>query len=332
MRADFPTISARNLSKSYILADKQPGFSGSLKHFFNRRTRCIEAVSTISFDIEQGEMVGFIGPNGAGKTTALKMLSGLIYPSAGELSVLGYVPQNRQSQFLREITLVMGQKQQLIWDLPPLDSINVNAAVYGLTENVAKHRVDELANMLELGEELYQPVRKLSLGQRMKAELLAALIHRPSILFLDEPTLGLDLNAQSRVRKFLSDYNKKYGATILLTSHYMGDITYLCNRVMLINKGRIFHDGSLEDLTARLSPSRLVRVELNKPQAIEDFFGLGAIVKYTENLVELLIPREDLTRNVASILKKLPVVDLEVTNPPIEELIAKLFKSGELPK
>ena len=221
-------VRASGLSKTYRVADKQPGLGGTVRHFLRRRTRYVAAVKTVSFSIEPGEVVGFLGPNGAGKTTTLKMLTGLIHPSGGELEVAGHRPWRRHREFLDSITLVMGQKQQLIWDLPPLDSLRVNAAVYGIPDGVARRRIDALAEMLELGEELTRPVRKLSLGQRMKAELLAALLHEPQVLFLDEPTLGLDVNAQARVRQFLADYNRRTGATVLLTSHYMADITALC--------------------------------------------------------------------------------------------------------
>jgi len=258
-------IRVESLSKSYRVSVKQPGLVGTLRHLIHRRSREVMAVRELSFAIEPGEMVGFLGANGAGKTTTLKMLCGLIHPSSGLVRVAGFEPRRRQRAFLQQITLVMGQKQQLIWDLPPLDSLRVNAAVYGLGEREAERRIAELATMLELGEELTRPVRKLSLGQRMKAELLAALLHRPRVLFLDEPTLGLDVNAQARVRSFLAEYNRQEGATVLLTSHYMADITALCPRVLLIHDGALVHDGRLEALAARLAPSRQVRLELAEP-------------------------------------------------------------------
>ena len=240
----MPVVAARDLGKTFRVAEKSPGLGGTLQHFLHRRYRNVAAVKEVSFDIQQGEMVGFLGPNGAGKTTTLKMLTGLIQPSCGCVEVAGCVPFKRQERFLQQITLVMGNRQQLIWDLPALDSFRVNAAVYGIPDGIAERRIRELADMLELGEELQRPVRKLSLGQRMKAELLAALLHEPSVLFLDEPTLGLDVNAQVRVRDFLADYNRRTGATVLLTSHYMGDITALCRRVLLIHEGQLFYDGS----------------------------------------------------------------------------------------
>jgi ABC-2 type transport system ATP-binding protein len=324
-------VLCRGLSKTYRVADKQPGLGGTLRHFLRRRMRAIEAVKEVSFAIEPGEIVGFLGPNGAGKTTTLKMLTGLVHPSAGALEVAGCVPFRRQAAFLGRITLVMGQKQQLIWDLPPLDSLRVNAAVYGIDEAESRRRIAELAEMLELGEELTRPVRKLSLGERMKAELLAALLHRPSVLFLDEPTLGLDVNAQVRVRAFLADYNRRHGATVLLTSHYMADITALCPRVLLIHQGHLFHDGSLEVLTRRLAPQRQVRLELAQPVDAAVLAGYGALESCEGNAVRLLVSRERLTESVGRLLNELPVLDLEVSDPPIEEVIGRLFHTGVAP-
>ena len=319
-------VLAEGLSKSFRVADKQPGLAGTVRHALRRRYRDVEAVRELSFVIQPGEVVGFLGPNGAGKTTTLKMLSGLIHPSGGRVQVAGCQPQRRQERFLQQITLVMGNRQQLIWDLPPLDSLRVNAAVYGIDAIEAKRRITELADMLELGEELHRPVRKLSLGQRMKAELLAALLHQPAVLFLDEPTLGLDVNAQARVRDFLADYNRRTGATVLLTSHYMGDITALCERVLLIHQGRLFHDGSLDALTSRLAPCREVRLELRQVHAREAFERFGTVEAHQGHQVRLLIPRDHLTQQVGLLLSRFEVVDLEVSDPPIEELIGGLFR------
>ena len=322
-------VDVRGLSKTFRVADKQPGLGGTLRHFFARRSREVPAVKDVSFSIEAGEIVGFLGPNGAGKTTTLKMLSGLIHPTAGMVEVAGHVPYRRQGNFLRSISLVMGRKQQLIWDLPPLDSLRVNAAVYGLDDAEAKRRITELAEMLELGDELSRPVRKLSLGERMKAELLAALLHRPSVLFLDEPTLGLDVNAQARVRDFLADINRRTGTTVLLTSHYMGDITALCPRVLLIHQGQLFHDGSLADLTQRLAPCRQVRLELADLHPPEAFAGFGQLEAHQGHLVRLLVPRAQLAEQVAALLERFAVVDLEVSDPPVEELIGGLFRQRD---
>ena len=328
--AAAPIIDVQGLGKTYRVADKQPGLAGTVRHFLRRRTRDVHAVRDVSFQIQPGEMVGFLGANGAGKTTTLKMLCGLIHPSAGQLRVAGYLPQRRQEGFLRQITLVMGQKQQLIWDLPPLDSLRVNAAIYGLSDGEARRRIEQLAEMLELGEELTRPVRKLSLGQRMKAELLAALLHEPAVLFLDEPTLGLDVNAQARVRTFLADYNRRTGATVLLTSHYMADITALCPRVLLIHRGSLFHDGPLDALATRLAPCRLVRLELGEPLPPEQFTDYGELEACDGRAVQLLVPRERLTEVVGQLLARFDVRDLEVSEPPIEELIGGLFRQGGL--
>ena len=324
-----PIIRASGLSKTYRISEKQPGLAGTIQHLVRRRHRDVLAVDGISFTIEPGEIVGFLGPNGAGKTTTLKMLTGLIHPSGGELEVAGHQPFRREARFLRQITLVMGNRQQLIWDLPALDSLRVNAAVYGIAEAEAQRRIGQLAEMLELGQELRRPMRKLSLGQRMKAELLAALLHEPAVLFLDEPTLGLDVNAQARVRDFLADYNRRTGATVLLTSHYMGDITALCPRVLLIHQGRLFHDGSLADLTQRLAPCRQVRLELADLHPPEAFAGFGQLEAHQGHLVRLLVPRAQLAEQVAALLERFAVVDLEVSDPPVEELIGGLFRQRD---
>ncbi len=321
-------IQVESLSKSYRVATKQPGLRGTLRHFIHRSSREVSAVRDLSFRLEPGEMVGFLGANGAGKTTTLKMLCGLIHPSSGCVRVAGFEPQRRQRAFLQQITLVMGQKQQLIWDLPPLDSLRVNAAVYGLSDREAQRRIAELAEMLELGEELTRPVRKLSLGQRMKAELLAALLHRPAVLFLDEPTLGLDVNAQARVRSFLAEYNRQSGATVLLTSHYMADITALCPRVLLIHNGALAHDGPLDQLAARLAPCRQVRLELAEPADPVALAAYGELEACEGRAAALLVPRDRLTAAVASLLARFEVLDLEVSDPPIEELIGGLFREA----
>jgi len=320
-------VCVEELGRTFRVADKQPGLVGTLRHFLHRRERLITAVDQLSFSIEPGEMVGFLGPNGAGKTTTLKMLSGLIHPTRGRVSVAGHQPYRREPDFLGAITLVMGQKQQLIWDLPPLDSLAVNAAVYGIPDGEARRLIDELAEMLELGPELRRPVRKLSLGQRMKAELLAALLHQPSVLFLDEPTLGLDVNAQAAVRSFLADYNRRTGATVLLTSHYMGDITALCPRVLLIHGGTLFHDGSLEGLSQRLAPWREVSLALAEPLPAERFAIYGEIERCQGCEVVLLVERARLTAVVGQLLAELPVLDLEVREPPLEQTIGRLFQT-----
>jgi ABC-2 type transport system ATP-binding protein len=322
-------ITTQNLSKSYRVAIKQAGLRGTWQHFWRRQYQDIPAVQDISFTIEAGEVVGFLGANGAGKTTTLKMLVGLVQPSSGLVRVAGHDPFLRSAEFLRKITLVMGQKQQLIWDLPALESLRINAAVYDVPDRLFQQRLKELSEMLNLQDKLTQPVRKLSLGERMKAELLASLIHRPDILFLDEPTLGLDVNAQSSVREFLKEYNRQYGATILLTSHYMTDITALCDRILLIHGGRLIYDGQLTDLLAQCAPLRQIKVELSQPFCPDQFSSQFAQLIETDGCsLRFAVRQAELTKAVAEILAHLPVVDLTVSDPPIEETIANLFRAG----
>jgi ABC-2 type transport system ATP-binding protein len=322
------SITVDRLSKVYPVAIKEPGLQGTIRHFFQRTYKQINAVRDVSFQIESGEVVGFLGANGAGKTTTLKMLSGLIHPSTGSVKIAGHIPFKREPAFLKQITLVMGQKQQLIWDLPALDSLKINAAVYGLSDRTAAFRIQELAEMLSIQDKLTQPVRKLSLGERMKAELLAALLHEPQVLFLDEPTLGLDVNAQVAVRQFLREYNQRYNATILLTSHYMADITALCDRVLVINQGQLIYDGNLNGLVDRFSPCREVNIEFARvyPRAK---LALYADVQEVEGAsARFLVPQEILTKTVSQILGELEVVDLSITDPPIDDVIGQIFQSG----
>lgn len=321
-------IIAENLSKSYPVAVKEPGIKGTINYFFRRVYRSINAVQDVSFEIAPGEIVGFLGPNGAGKTTTLKMLTGLIHPSGGRVRVAGYVPFLRQEAFLQKITLVMGQKQQLLWDLPAIDSLKINAAVYNISEKEFQRRLEELTEMLALEGKLKQPVRKLSLGERMKAELLAALLHRPQVLFLDEPTLGLDVNAQVAVRDFLREYNQRYQATVLLTSHYMADITALCQRVLLIHEGKLMYDGSLDGLLERFAPYREVHLELAQPLSAEQLKTYGDLQHLDGRAVCFMVEQEALTRTVSKILTELDVIDLTVNEPPIEEVIGRVFQAG----
>jgi ABC-2 type transport system ATP-binding protein len=321
-------VRVKNLAKTYKVAHKAPGLWATAKHFFKREYKDVEAVAGVDFEIEPGEIVGFLGENGAGKTTTLKMLTGLIHPTAGEIEVAGHVPFERKKAFLREITLVMGGKQQLIWDLPALDSLRINAAVYEIDDAEADERIAELGEMLEVGEHLTQPVRKLSLGQRMKAELVASLLHRPSVLFLDEPTLGLDVNAQAAIRRFLKEYNAQYGATVLLTSHYMADITALAERVMLMHAGKLIYDGVLEDLLNQIAPERVVELRLSEPVDDETLAGFGDVTERDGLRVELMVPRNGLPQAVARILDALPVEDLSVHEPAVERIIGEVFKRG----
>ncbi|MBE9135808.1 ATP-binding cassette domain-containing protein [Nodosilinea sp. LEGE 07088] len=324
----MPIIDVHQLSKRYPVATKEPGIGGTLRHFFRRQYHVVEAVQDISFRIEPGEVVGFLGPNGAGKTTTLKMLTGLIHPSSGMVRVGDHIPFQRRASFLQDITLVMGQKQQLLWDLPALDSLRINGAIYGLSDREFRYRVDELTEMLTLQGKLTQPVRKLSLGERMKAEMLAALLHRPQVLFLDEPTLGLDVNAQVAVREFLRDYNRRYQATILLTSHYMADITALCRRVLLIYQGKLIYDGSLEGLLDSFAPYREVTIDLAQGCDAELLSRYGEIESLAGCTARLIVRREALTQVVSQLLGDLDVQDLTVSDPPVEEVIGRVFDAG----
>ncbi|GAB4240973.1 MAG: ATP-binding cassette domain-containing protein [Stanieria sp.] len=326
----MPIITVERLSKIYPVAIKQPGIKGTFNHFFHRTYREIKAVQDVSFYLEPGEIVGFLGANGAGKTTTLKMLTGLIHPSSGHVRVAGYIPFRRQPEFLRQTSLVMGQKQQLLWDLPALDSLRINAAVYNISDRIFTERLSELASMLALENKLTQPVRKLSLGERMKAELLAALLHHPKVLFLDEPTLGLDVNAQVAVREFLQKYNQRYQATILLTSHYMADITALCDRVLLIHQGKLIYDGSLDGLLQRFAPYREVKVELAQTVSPEKLKQFGEIETIEGQEVRFIVQRENLTTTISQILAQFEVIDLNVNDPPIEEVIGRLFEAGSI--
>jgi ABC-2 type transport system ATP-binding protein len=321
-------VVARDLTKHYRVGNKEPGAWNTLSHFFRRRYRTVEAVKGVSFSVDEGEVVGFLGPNGAGKTTALKMLTGLIHPTAGSVEVAGHVPFDRKKDFLRQITLVMGQKQQLLWDLPAADSLRINAAVYELEDSEFKRRTGELAEMLELGDRLSQPVRKLSLGERMKVELLASLLHRPRVLFLDEPTLGLDVNAQAAMREFLRDYNERYGASVLLTSHYMADIVALCRRVLVIHEGELGYDGPLSGLVDELAPYREIKVDLAEAISREEAERVGEVTSVEGRVVRFRVPREELAATVSRVLDAWSVEDLVVSDPPVEQIIAQVFKEG----
>ena len=330
MPTDGPVISVDRLTKTYRVSDKDPTLLGTVRHFMRRRYKSVEAVKAVSFEIRPGEIVGFLGPNGAGKTTTLKMLSGLVKPTSGRVDVLGFDPFDRKAELLRDITLVMGNKQQMIWDLPPMDSLRINAAVYDIPGDEAKRRTEQLAGMLGLGDELRRPVRKLSLGERMKSELVAALLHHPRVLYLDEPTLGLDVNAQVAVREFLRSYNREQGAAILLTSHYMADITALCDRVVIIHHGTLLYDGSLSGIVRKFAPFREVKIELEQPVPEERLTQYGEVEHYEpgSRSARLLVQRQALTATMGRMLAELPTTDLEVTDPPIEEVIGQVFKEA----
>ena len=327
----MPIIQAEQLTKHYRVSIRQPGLINTWRHFVRRNHRTVKAVSSVSFSIEPGEIVGFLGPNGAGKTTVLKMISGLICPTSGHVEVAGHTPFDRRPEFLRQITLVMGQKQQLIWDLPALDSFRINAAIYGIPSSVFHDRLINLCDMLQMSDNLTTPVRKLSLGERMKAELIAALLHNPRVLFLDEPTLGLDVNAQAAVRRFLRNYCQETGATVLLTSHYMADITSLCERVILIHEGSLIYDGLLSNIVDQFAPYREVKIELGQAHPYSPFLPYGSVEAVDGHVVRLLISRDDLTETISKLLADFEIIDLTVQDPPIEGIIGKLFLKRSAP-
>ena len=318
-------IAVRALHKHYRVHERAPGIGAALRSVFHRRYREVRAVDGISFDIRAGERVGFLGPNGAGKTTTLKVMAGLLHPSAGEVTVDGHVPKRREDAFLKKIMLVMGQKQQLLWDLPPAETLAFNRAVYDVPKAQFDETVAELTALLELGDLLKKPSRQLSLGERMKCELAAALVHRPKLLFLDEPTIGLDVSMQVAVRGFIKRYNERHGATILLTSHYMDDVAALCPRIIVIDKGHISYDGSLDGLVQRVRPEKRLVLNLAAPVDAADVAALGKVVVHEPTKVELQVPQSEVAAIVARALQVLPVADLTLESAPLEEVMSELF-------
>ncbi|MEM8533661.1 MAG: ATP-binding cassette domain-containing protein [Chloroflexota bacterium] len=318
-------ITVHDLQKHYRVHDKEPGFIGSLRSFIHRKMRTVHAVEGVSFDIATGEMVGFLGPNGAGKTTTLKMLAGLLHPTSGNANIAGFTPRERHHDFLKTITLVMGQKQQLIWDLPALDSFRVNQAIYEIPDDEYQQTMREFNEILELDGILKKQVRKLSLGERMKCELAAALLHRPKVLFLDEPTIGLDVNMQVRIREFIAEYNRRFHATVILTSHYMADVTALCQRIIVIDKGQIVFDGNLSLLIEQIAPSKIIRIELARPITDMQLGQFGQILKHDGLHAELQVPRVTTSAIAGQLLTELPIADVTIEDPPIEEVIGQVF-------
>ncbi|HEX4620912.1 MAG TPA: ATP-binding cassette domain-containing protein [Myxococcaceae bacterium] len=317
-------ISVRNLHKHYEVHKRAPGVKAALRSVFRRAYTTVKAVDGISFEIKAGERVGFLGPNGAGKTTTLKVLSGLLHPTSGEVTIDGHIPKRREDAFLKKIMLVMGQKQQLIWDLPPADTFEMNRAIYDVPKAQFAETVSELSHLLELGDLVDKPSRQLSLGERMKCELAAALVHRPQVLFLDEPTIGLDVSMQAVIRSFIKAYNEKYGATLMLTSHYMDDVAALCPRVIVIDKGQISYDGELDALVERIRPEKRVVIHLDKPIEAAALAALGKVVSHEPARAVIQVSKDVVNTTVARVLA-LGVRDLTVENAPLEEVMSELF-------
>jgi ABC-2 type transport system ATP-binding protein len=328
LAAVSPAIHIKDLRKVYKVNRQDPGIKATLRDIVYRRKTEVLAVDGVSFDLYPGEIVGFLGPNGAGKTTTLKMLSGLLQPSAGEIRVLGYLPGKREQSFLRQITLVMGQRNQLVWDIPARHTFELNRAIYNIPTETYSHMLKELTDLLELGTLLQKPVRNLSLGERMKCEIAVALLHQPSMVFLDEPTIGLDVTMQRRIRAFILEYNRRFGATVLLTSHYMADVEALCRRVVVIHHGRLLYDGDLSLLVKKFTSYKTIIVQLGDCQV--DLHSYGEVISCEDGRVTLRVPKDETSRVTERLLADLPVVDLLVEDPPIEEVIERVFAQGNL--
>lgn len=321
-------IRVDNLKKTYRVHRKPQGLRASVKALFRRTYKTVHAVDGLSFEIEPGEIVGFLGPNGAGKTTTLKMLSGLIYPTAGQVRVLGFVPWERHNEYRRQFALLMGQKNQLWWDLPATESYRLHKEIYAIEDGAFRTVLGELTELLNVGDLVNQPVRELSLGERMKMELIAALLHSPSVLFLDEPTIGLDVVAQASIRRCLREYNRDKKVTILLTSHYMQDIETLCARVMVIDQGRMIHDGPLSEIVARFSTYKLVTLQFEDGEMPEHFEDVGEVLERSGPRVTLRLDRASIAEQTSRLLARYAIHDITVEDPPIEDVIAAMFAAG----
>ncbi|HLK39221.1 MAG TPA: ATP-binding cassette domain-containing protein [Polyangiaceae bacterium] len=321
-------IRVRDLRKHYKVHERPPGLGAALRSVFRRRYKTLAAIDGLDFDIAPGERVGFLGPNGAGKTTTLKVLAGLLHPTSGEVSVDGHEPRRREDAFLKKIMLVLGQKQQLLWDLPPSETFELNRAVYDVPRAEYDARLAELTELLQIGDLVRKPTRTLSLGERMKCELTAALIHGPKLLFLDEPTIGLDVSMQVVVRDFVKSYNERSGATLILTSHYMEDVEKLCPRVIVIDKGKLVYDGALDALATRIRPDKRIILRFSRPVDVADLAPLATVLRHDPGETVLRVLKDEVSAVVARALAQFPVDDLTVENAPLEEVMSELFARG----
>lgn len=319
-------IQVNNLCKSFNYYKKEAGLKNSLKNLFYRKTLVKEAVKNISFEIKEGEIVGFLGPNGAGKTTTLKMLSGILYPTSGDATVMGYVPWERKKKFKRKFSIVMGQKSQLWWDLPANESLHLNKHIYEISNKDYHASMEELAELLDVKDLLNVQVRRLSLGERMKMELIASLLHRPKVIFLDEPTIGLDIISQKKIRKFMKYYNEQTKTTIILTSHYMNDIEDLCKRSLIINQGSIVFDGEIKKVNELFEQKKIIKLQLEDYVEKDVLGGFGTVKQYDGYNVLLEVDKRELKECSKAILDDLPVIDFNVEDIPIEEGIELLYK------
>lgn len=313
------------LAKNFLVTEKEPGIRGAISSLIAPRVKNIKALKSVSFTIQKGELVGFIGPNGAGKTTTLKVLSGLLYPTSGFVQVLEFDPWDRKPEFLKQISTIFGQKNQLWWDLPAIESFELNRAIYEIPSKEYKENLDELVTLLEVGKILRTPVRRVSLGQRMRLELVAALLHKPKVMFLDEPTLGLDLIAQQKMRDFIYEYNKVNNATILLTSHNMDDLVDLARRVIVIDEGQILFDGAFEELINKFAKEKVINLVFSKETDLKDLEAIGKIKKVAFPRVSLTVPRSTVAVAAAEILQSYPVSDLTIDEIPIEDIVRRVF-------
>ena len=323
-------IEVKNLRKYYRQHKKEPGLLGSIKGLFKRKYFDVKAVDDISFTINEGEMVGFIGSNGAGKTTTLKVLSGLLYPTGGEARVLGYNPYKRQPEFQKQFALVMGQKNQLWWDLPAIESFNLNKEIYEVPNEQYEQTLEELTELLDIKDVLKVQVRKLSLGQRMKCELVAALLHSPKILFLDEPTIGLDVVMQKKIREFFKEYNKKYKTTVILTSHNMDDVKELCDRVVIIDKGQLIYDGKLKEIVKKYADQKYLTAVFNKDVEKSDLEKIGTVTKFEPLKATISVPRAVHSQSAAELLSKFPVDDLDISEISLEDIVRNIFSQKKV--
>jgi len=323
----MPVIEVSGLTKTFRTYKKQPGFAGAIKGLFHRQYEQLVAVNDVRFQIETGELVGFLGPNGAGKTTTLKMLAGLLYPTGGSARVLGYVPWERADGYRRQFALVLGQKNQLWWDLPACESLELNAKIYGIPADRFERTVAEMSEMLSVRDKLNVSVRELSLGERMKMELIASLLHQPKVLFLDEPTIGLDVVSQKVVREFIRRHNAEHQTTILLTSHYMADIQALCDRVIIIDHGKTFFDGRLTEIVDRFADFKFVTIQCEKANdyPVENLARYGEVVEKSAGSVTFKVKRDRVIPVCKLLLDDLSVTDIDIQEVPIEDVIRQIF-------